>query len=112
MNFKELVVWQKGRELAVAVYKMSSDIPQSEKFGLISQVQRAVVSIPSNIAEGYRRNNPKEYKQFLGIALGSAAEVETQLILISDIYAIDTTELQDKTIEVQKILSTIIRKIS
>ena len=112
MNFKELVVWQKSRELAVAVYELSSSVPQSEKFGLISQVQRAVVSIPSNIAEGYRRNNPKEYKQFLGIALGSAAEVETQLILISDIYAIDTTELQDKTIEVQKILSTIIRKIS
>jgi len=112
MNFKELIVWQKARELAVSIYKLCESLPQAEKFGLSSQIQRAGVSIPSNIAEGYRRNNPKEYKQFLGVALGSAAEVETQLILLLDIYNKDTTDLQDKCIEIQKMLSTMIRKLS
>ncbi len=112
MNFKELIVWQKGRQLAIAIYQMSNELPASEKFGLISQIQRAAVSVPSNIAEGYRRNNPKEYKQFLAISLGSSAEIETQLILLEDIYGIDTKELQGLVIEIQKMLSSMIRKIS
>jgi four helix bundle protein len=112
MNFKDLIVWQKSRELAVSVYKLCSELPDNEKFGLVTQLQRASVSIPSNIAEGYRRNNQKEYKQYLGIALGSTAEVETQLILVLDIYEMDTVILQEKSIEVQRMLSTMIRKLS
>jgi len=112
MNFKELIVWQKSKDLAVSIYELCELLPNAEKYGLATQIQRAGVSIPSNIAEGYRRNNPKEYKQFLGIALGSAAEVETQLILVFDIYGQDTTNLQEGCIEIQKMLSTIIRKLS
>ena len=71
----------------------------------------AAVSIPSNIAEGYRRNNRKEYIQFLGIAAGSAAELETQLILTADIFNLDTKNLVTNVNEIQKMLSAIIRKL-
>lgn len=69
------------------------------------------MSIPSNIAEGQQRNNRAEYRQFLGIARGSAAELETQLMLITDIYKIDTTEVLNKTNEVQKMLYALIAKL-
>lgn len=83
-SFKDLTVWQKSVNLSVNIYELTAKLPNTEKFGLSSQLRRAAVAIPSNIAEGYRRNNRKEYIQFCGIALGSAAELETQLIIISE----------------------------
>jgi len=80
-NFKDLKIWQKGIELAKEVYHITSSFPSSEKYGIVSQMRRAAVSIPSNIAEGFMRRHNKEYKQFLYIALGSLAELETQIIL-------------------------------
>lgn len=80
-RFKELKVWQKALDVVVDVYKLTAKFPQNERFGLISQIQRAAVSIPSNIAEGAGRNNKREFYQFLGIANGSSFELETQLMI-------------------------------
>jgi four helix bundle protein len=80
-NFKELKVWQKAMDLTELVYKISSNFPKEEKFGLTAQVQRCSVSIPSNIAEGCGRNSDKDLQRFLTISIGSAFELETQMIL-------------------------------
>lgn len=85
-SYKDLIVWQKSYELVKLVYSLTSDLPNNEQFGLVSQMRRCAISIPSNIAEGQQRNNVKEYRQFLGIAQGSAAELETQLLLCRDLY--------------------------
>ena len=78
-TYKDLVVWQKSVELTKAIYELTEKYPASEMYGLTSQMRRSAVSIPSNIAEGYRRSGKKEFKQFLSIAYGSGAELETQL---------------------------------
>jgi four helix bundle protein len=80
-NFKDLKIWQKGIELAKEIYQITQSFPSAEKYGIVSQMRRSVVSIPSNIAEGFMRRHNKEYKQFLYITLGSLAELETQIIL-------------------------------
>ena len=80
-NYKDLVVWQKGIALAKAVYQFTSKFPSEEKFGLVAQMRRAAVSIPSNIAEGQARHTTGEFIQFISHAEGSTAELETQLIL-------------------------------
>ena len=80
-NFKELMVWQKAIDLVTEIYKITRAFPKEEVFGLVSQMQRAAVSIPSNIAEGHERNSEKEFAQFLCIARGSLAELETQIII-------------------------------
>jgi len=78
---KDLDVWKKSMELCKDVYTVSRELPDEEKYGLASQIKRAVISIPSNIAEGAARNSKKEFIQFLGVAQGSLAELETQLVL-------------------------------
>lgn len=80
-NYKDLVVWQKGIALAKAVYQLTSRFPSEEKFGLVAQMRRTAVSIPSNIAEGQARHTTGEFIQFISHAEGSTAELETQLIL-------------------------------
>src|SRR3989440_6968103 len=80
-NYKDLVVWQKGIALAKAIYQLTSRFPSEEKFGLVAQMRRAAVSIPSNIAEGQARHTTGEFIQFISHAEGSTAELETQLIL-------------------------------
>ena len=84
-TFKDLQVWQRSRQLVSTIYKLTDSFPVKEQFGLSSQLRRAAVSIPSNIAEGHRRNSNKEFQNFLSIARGSLAEVETQLILAQDL---------------------------
>ena len=78
-SYKELIVWQKAVNLVIAVYELTEFFPKSEIYGLISQMRRSAVSIPSNIAEGRRRGSKKDYRQFLVIAYGSGAELETQV---------------------------------
>lgn len=78
-SYKDLIVWQKSMELVVEVYKLTIDFPKDELYGLISQMKRCAISIPSNIAEGRRRGSKKDYRQFLIIAYGSGAELETQI---------------------------------
>lgn len=103
-SFRGLIVWQKSFELTNAVYALTQRLPRHEQFGLTSQLQRAAVSIPSNIAEGQQRNNVKEYRQFLGIAKGSSAELETQLLLAESIYSLDVTKELATLHEIQKML--------
>ena len=80
-NYKDLVVWQKGISLAKAIYPLTMNFPGEEKFGLVAQMRRAAISIPSNIAEGQARHTTGEFIQFISHAEGSTAELETQLIL-------------------------------
>jgi len=111
-SYKELIVWQKSIELVKEIYKLTNEFPRSEVYGLSSQMQRAAISIPSNIAEGYSRKNLKEYIQFLHIAYGSLAELETQLIIAKELYPkINYTPAISFLEEVGKILNTMIRKL-
>ena len=80
-NFRELQVWQKSMELVVLIYQLTAQFPKEEKYGLTSQIQRCAVSIPSNLAEGSGRVSDKEFQHFISIAMGSAFELETQMIL-------------------------------
>ncbi|MDI1320753.1 MAG: four helix bundle protein [bacterium] len=80
-SYRDLVVWQKGIELAKMLYSLTTSFPSEEKFGLISQMRRAAVSVPSNIAEGQARHTTGEFIQFISHAEGSAAELDTQLCL-------------------------------
>jgi len=84
-NFKDLKIWQRGVELVKLIYVITNSFSVDEKYGLVSQMRRSAVSIPSNIAEGFMRRHNKEYKQFLYIALGSLAELETQIIISKEI---------------------------
>ena len=80
-NFKELKIWQKGFEIAVRSFKLVSTLPKEEKFGISSQITKAAVSIPSNIAEGSSRSSEKDYNRFIEVSLGSSFELETQLLI-------------------------------
>jgi four helix bundle protein len=103
-SYRQLKVWQLSFEVVKEVYTITSQLPDSEKFGIASQTQRSAISIPSNIAEGQQRNSPKEFKYFISIARGSAAELSTQLLLIQDIYKIDCENIISKIEEIQKML--------
>ena len=97
-NFKELKIWQKGFQIAVNSFKITETFPQSEKFGLASQINRAGVSIPSNIAEGSSRTSDKDYNRFIEISLGSSFELETQLLIAKEIKY-GNAELVNSTLE-------------
>lgn len=94
-TFKDLVVWQKSMDLARKVYILTKTFPREEVFGLVSQMNRCSVSIPSNIAEGFGRESANEHIHFLYIALGSSNELGTQLILSHDFHFIDDTSFQE-----------------
>lgn len=83
-NYKELIIWQKGVEIVKKVYVLTKQFPNEEKYGIVSQMTRASVSIPANIAEGSSRNSDKDYARFLQISLGSAFEVQTYLIIAKE----------------------------
>jgi four helix bundle protein len=102
---EELIIWKKAIELAKSVYLLANELPNEEKFGLISQIKRCSVSIPSNIAEGAGRNSQKEFKHFLSIANGSTYELHTQLILLVELNLITEEKVQqviEVCIEIQK----------
>jgi four helix bundle protein len=88
-NFRELIVWQKAMALVESVYPIAAALPDSERFGLASQLRRSAVSIPSNIAEGHERRSRAEYRRFIAIACGSLAELETQLELAQRLFKMD-----------------------
>ncbi|MFD1615904.1 four helix bundle protein [Gelatiniphilus marinus] len=92
-NYKNLKIWEQGIELVKQIYVLVEQLPSSEKFGLKSQITRAAVSIPSNIAEGCSRNSEIEFKRFLEIAMGSLFEVHTQLIIIQELNFIKSEDL-------------------
>lgn len=91
-SYKDLVVWQKGIVLAKAVYRLTQKFPAEEKFGLVAQMRRAAVSVPSNLAEGQARHTSGEFIQFISHAEGSVAELDTQLILSTELKFCDSSE--------------------
>lgn len=101
-SYRDLDVWQQSRELVRLVYRLTKKLPKDEQFGLTSQLRRASVSVPSNIAEGCGRNHSKESIQFFFIARGSLYEIETQLILVSDLGFITNDDLQQATEQVTR----------
>ncbi len=104
-KYKELKIWQKAMELVTDIYKATSAFPDKERFGLISQINRASVSIPSNIAEGAGRNSDKDFLRFLSMAHASSYETETQLIISYNLNYLSADELEvltDKINEWQK----------
>lgn len=111
-SYKQLEVWKRSIELVEAIYLVTKNFPKEEIYGLTSQMRRAVVSIPSNIAEGYKRRNLGEYLQFLGIAEGSAAELETQLIIAQKIYPVfDFSFSLSLLEEIKKMLFSLMKKL-
>lgn len=108
---QELIVWQKSIGLVKSVYEVTSSFPDTEKFGLTNQMRRCAVSIPSNIAEGNARKGDQEFKQFLKIAYGSSAELETQLLIAKELKFIsqdDFGKVQVPLVEIRKMLNTLI----
>ena len=95
MYHKDLEAWKKSIELVTKVYELTKSFPEDEKFGLISQIRRASISIPSNIAEGAGRNSDKEMTRFLDISLGSIAELETQLIIAENLKYLNNTTIYE-----------------
>ena len=113
-NFRNYPVWQQAVEYATKIYKITSDMPYFEKKGLCDQLQRAAVSISSNIAEGSARTSDSEFAHFLDIALGSAYEVETQLLISKNVGYIDINiynQLLDELISIEKQLAGFIKTI-
>lgn len=110
-SYKDLIVWQKGYELVKQVYKITAKLPKSEVFALQSQMRRSAVSIVSNIAEGSSRKTRKDYCQFIHIAYGSTSELETQLFLCQDLYALSVEQELALITEVSKMLRAIINKL-
>ena len=106
-DFKKYEIWQLSHELVLDVYTSTSNFPNEEQFGLIGQFRRAIISIPTNIAEGCGRNSDKEFNQFLNIALGSASESEYLIILSKDLNYLD----ESKFIDFESKINTIKSKI-
>jgi four helix bundle protein len=113
MDYKKLIVWQKSFKLSLMIYKITTNFPKNEMFGLISQLRRCSISIPSNIAEGYSRISSKSFLNFLKISLGSSSELETQILISNEIGYLKDNEMKetiDLLIEVQKMLGALIKK--
>ena len=91
-SFKDLTVWQKAFALVVKVYKYTENFPTQERYGLVSQMRRSAVSIVSNIAEGHRRSSRKDYANFLANSLGSAAELETKILISKELKFLSPTQ--------------------
>ena len=106
-QFKELLIWKKSRVFCAEIYSITAAFPSDEKFGLTNQLRRAAVSIPSNIAEGTSRNSNKDFSRFLEIAIGSAYEIETQLLIASDLGFIKFDTLESLTDQLEEIIKMI-----
>ena len=114
-SYRDLLVWQKGIELAKDIYALTKSLPPSEKFGLISQMRRAAVFVPSNIAEGQARRHTKEFRQFLHIARGSLAELDTQLTVAVQLGFVaqeDVDLIGRRLIELAKMTNGLLSKLS
>lgn len=113
-SYQQLTVWQKAFELSIKIFKATSKFPKSELYGLVSQIRRCAVSIPSNIAEGYARGYRQEYIQFLRTAFASGAELETQLLIARELDFLTMQDFEDTNnllTEVQKMLNSLIRSL-
>ncbi len=110
-SYRDLIVWQKGIVLAKQIYALTRDFPRAETFGLSSQLRRSAVSIPSNIAEGQARQHTGEFRQFLHTALGSAAELDTQIVIACELGYIadqEAIQVQQCIVEIRKMIYSLI----
>ena len=113
-SYRDLDIWKKGMEIVKDVYKITEDFPNHETYGLINQMRRSAVSLPSNVSEGFRRYHNKEYKQFLYIVLGSCAELETQMTISKELgYVAENQEGQilEKLDHLCRMTSNLIKKL-
>ncbi|PJE50776.1 MAG: four helix bundle protein [Candidatus Yanofskybacteria bacterium CG10_big_fil_rev_8_21_14_0_10_36_16] len=113
-SFTDLKVWQEGHNLVLGIYKVSKEFPREELFGLTSQLRRAVVSVTSNIAEGFSRNSYKEKVNFYYMSLGSLSEVQNQLLIARDIKYLknnDFNKLAGQSVIISKLMNGLINKI-
>ncbi|HVR35976.1 MAG TPA: four helix bundle protein [Methylomirabilota bacterium] len=114
-SFRDLLVWQKGIALTKDIYALTQRFPTDEKFGLVSQLRRAAVSVPSNIAEGQARRSSAEFSQFLSVSLGSLAELETQLIIVKELQLAAERQVDPliaQVHELQKMLHSLRAKLT
>lgn len=113
-SYKDLIVWQKSIALVTEIYKLTKTFPAEEKFGIVNQLNRAVVSIPANIAEGWGRESSKNYLQFLRVSRGSLMETETLLVISKNLNYIDDENfrmISEKLDETGKILQGLIKGV-
>jgi len=113
-SYRDLKVWQRAIAMTLEVYRATADFPRDELFGLTSQLRRASVSVASNIAEGYGRSSRGEYKQFLGMARGSNLEVQTQIVIATELRFGSLKHLKEADVlsnEVAKMLNTLLGKL-
>lgn len=114
-SYKQLLVWQKSIDFVVKVYRVTDKFPKEELFVLVSQIRRAAISIPSNIAEGYNRGSRREYVQFLRIAFSSAAELDSQFIIAQKVDYLSSADYRNLSVdleEIMKMLRVMIQKLS
>lgn len=114
-SYKDLIAWQKGMELVAAIYDATDGFPSNEQFGLVSQLRRAAVSVPSNIAEGKAHFSNRDFVRFLRLARGSLAEIETQILIAQQRNYIDTeitSKLTQKIDELGRVLSGLINSLN
>lgn len=113
-SYKDLIVWQKSMDVVEEIYSLTEKLPQKEQYGLVSQMRRSAISIPSNIAEGYGRNTTGNNVQFLSVSKGSLLELETQLELCKRLKYLNEnehTQTEEKLIEVNKMITVLISKL-
>jgi four helix bundle protein len=113
-SYRDLKVWQKGMDLVVASYRLTEKLPRAELYGLVSQIRRAAISIPSNIAEGHARAHTREYLRHLSLARGSLVELETQVLAAARLRYIDEAESKSvlsTTAEIGRMLAGLARRL-
>ena len=113
-DFRKLTVWNKAHILVIEVYKVTANFPKAELYGLTSQIRRASVSIPANISEGCGRESEADFRRFLQISLGSAAELEYHFLLARDLHYMnesDYDQLSNQAIEIKRMLTRLIQKL-
>lgn len=113
-TYRDLDIWKKGIEVVKDIYKLTGTFPQQETYGLVGQMRRSAISIPSNVAEGFKRYHNKEYKQFLHISLGSCAELETQITITEELKYIQESKealLLEKLDHIGRMITSLLKKL-
>ncbi len=114
-SYRDLIIWQKGIALVKEVYKLTRKFPRAETFGLMSQLRRSAISVPSNIAEGQARQHTREFRQFLFTALGSLAELDTQLYIALELNYLNTEEIagiDEKITEIRRMIRGLLARLT
>ena len=113
-NYRDLLVWRRGIDLVKKAYVLTGGFPRTERFGLVDQVRRAAVSVPSNIAEGHARQHGKEFRQFLYVSLGSLAELDTQLTIATELgymAARDAAGINSRIVELRRMINGLLKQV-